>query len=203
MDNKSPEDYTLKPAGTVSSRHKTIVKLTLSALFAALTAAGTFISIPLPLSPVPIVLQNLFALLTGLVLGPLGGVTGVGLYLLAGAIGVPVFAGASGGFVHFLGPTGGFLFGYLLMATAAGFIVGTPQAARPCPLWRIIAATVAGILLQYIPGVIQLKLVIDDTWPGAVAKGFLPFIIGDGIKGIVAVLIASRLRRPVADHLDG
>ncbi|MDR1986841.1 MAG: biotin transporter BioY [Treponema sp.] len=201
MANKSQNDYALEPGN--AARRRTIVKVTLSALFGALTAAGTFISIPLPVSPVPIVLQNLFALLTGLVLGPLGGVTGVGLYLLAGAIGVPVFAGASGGFFHFLGPTGGFLFGYLLMAAAAGFIAGTPRADRPCPLWRIILAAGAGLLLQYIPGVIQLKLVIDDTWPGALAKGFLPFIIGDGIKGIAAVLIASRLRLPVADHLDG
>jgi biotin transport system substrate-specific component len=201
MDTNSSHDYA--PKGRIAVRHKTMVKLTLSALFGALTAAGTFISIPIPLSPVPIVLQNLFALLTGLVLGPLGGLTGVGLYLLAGAVGVPVFAGASGGFAHFLGPTGGFLLGYLFMAGVAGLIVGTPQADRPCPLWRIIAAALAGIILQYIPGVIQLKLVIDDTWLGAVTKGFLPFIIGDGIKGVVAVLIASRLRRLVADHLDG
>jgi biotin transport system substrate-specific component len=201
MHTKAPKDKVLDEQGS-ASRHKTSVTLTLSALFAALTAAGTFIAIPLPMSPVPLVLQNLFALLSGLVLGPLGGASAVGLYLLAGAIGVPVFAGASGGFVHFLSPTGGFLFGYLLMATAAGFIAGTPHAERSCPLWRMALAAAAGIILQYVPGVIQLKLVIDDSWPGALAKGFLPFIIGDGIKGVLAVLSACRLRRPVADHLD-
>ncbi|MDR1957077.1 MAG: biotin transporter BioY [Treponema sp.] len=182
---------------------RTIVRLSLSALFAALTAAGTFIAIPLPGSPVPIVLQNLFALLSGLVLGPLLGGAGVGLYLLAGAMGAPVFAGATGGFVHFLAPSGGYLWGYLLMAISAGFIAGVPKPDRPSPRWRIILATLVGILVVYVPGVIQLKWVLADTWSGAVVKGFFPFIIGDGIKAAVAILIASRLRGAVADHLDG
>jgi hypothetical protein len=81
------------------SKRKTTVMTTLTALFAALISAGAFIAIPLPVSPVPIAIQNLFAVLAGLVLGPVFGALSVGLYLLAGAIGAPVFAGATGGFV--------------------------------------------------------------------------------------------------------
>ena len=96
------------------SKRKTVTALTLTALFAALIAAGTFISIPLPFSPVPIVLQNLFTVLAGLILGPALGAAAVALYLAAGIIGAPVFAGATGGIVRLIGPTGGFLIGYFL-----------------------------------------------------------------------------------------
>jgi biotin transport system substrate-specific component len=183
------------------TKRKTITGITMTALFAALIAAGTFISIPLPFSPVPIVLQNLFALLAGLILGPALGSAAAGLYLLAGAVGAPVFAGASGGFVRFLGPTGGFLVGYFFAALTAGLIAGKPRPDAVAPLWRIILATLAGFLIVYVPGVIRLKFAIDKPWAAALAAGFTPFIIGDVIKGIAAVIIAPRLRRTAAEHL--
>jgi biotin transport system substrate-specific component len=185
----------------VFAKRKTITGITLTALFAALIAAGTFISIPLPFSPVPIVLQNLFALLAGLILGPGLGAAAAGLYLLAGAVGAPVFAGASGGFVRFLGPTGGFLAGYFLAALTAGLIAGKPRPEAPAPLWRVILAVLAGLLIVYAPGVIRLKFAIDKPWAAALAAGFTPFIIGDCIKGIAAVIIAPRLRRAAAEFL--
>jgi biotin transport system substrate-specific component len=188
---------------TQISQRRTIIRITLTALFAALIAAGTFIAIPIPGSPIPVVLQNMFALLSGLILGPLLGSAAVGLYLIAGAIGAPVFAGASGGFARFLSPTGGFLIGYLLMALVAGCIVGRSRSQYQAPLWRIVLGIIAGLLALYVPGVIQLKFAIDDTWQGAIAKGFLPFIVGDILKGILAGIITPRLRRVVADHLDG
>jgi biotin transport system substrate-specific component len=185
----------------IFARRKTITGITLTALFAALIAAGTFVSIPLPFSPVPMVLQNLFALLSGLILGPLLGSAAAGLYLLAGAIGAPVFAGASGGFVRFLGPTGGFLFGYFLAALTAGLIAGRPRPEVKTPLWRIILAVAAGFLIVYVPGVIRLKFALDKPWSAALAAGFTPFLIGDLAKGVVAVLIAPRLRRLAAEYL--
>jgi biotin transport system substrate-specific component len=186
----------------METKRKAVTGLTLTALFAALIAAGTFIVVPLPFSPVPVVLQNLFALLGGLILGPVLGGAAAALYLIAGAAGAPVFAGATGGFVHFFGPTGGFLFGYLLSAITAGIIAGPLKNGSKTPPWRIILAAAAGFLVIYIPGVIRLKYVIDKSWPAALAAGFLPFIIGDLIKGIAAVLIAPRLRRTAAAHLD-
>ena len=186
---------------SVSGRRKAITGITITALFAALTAAGTFISIPLPFSPVPIVLQNLFALLSGLVLGPFLGSCAVGLYLVAGAIGAPVFAGATGGFVRLIGPTGGFLFGYLLSALVAGLIAGKARPGITTPLWRIILAAVIGLLSVYVPGLLRLKAAMGGDWPAVLAAGFLPFLIGDGIKAVAAVLIAPRLRRIAADQL--
>ena len=94
--------------------------MVLASLMAALTAVGAYIHVPI--GPVPIVLSTLFVLLSGLLLGSRWGLASMGLYLLVGAIGIPVFAGGKGGFAHFFGPTGGYLFGYVLAAWITGFI---------------------------------------------------------------------------------
>jgi biotin transport system substrate-specific component len=191
----------MKDTVTVSPKRRVLTRLSLTALFAALIAAGTFISIPLPFSPVPLVLQNLFTLLAGLLLGPVLGGAAVGLYLLAGALGAPVFAGASGGFARLLGPTGGYLGGYLLGAVIAGLVAGRPRAGGG-PLWRIIAAVLAGTLAVYGPGLLRLKGALGAGWGETLAAGLVPFLLGDGIKGVIAVLIAPRLRRAAADYLE-
>jgi biotin transport system substrate-specific component len=186
----------------VGVRRRNLSRVTLTALFAALTAAGAFISIPLPFSPVPIVLQNLFALLSGLILGPVMGPLAVLLYLAAGALGAPVFAGGTGGFVRFLGPTGGFLIGYLLAALVGGLFTGMPRQDRGTALWRIVAGAVFGLLAVYLPGLLQLKLISGLAWPQVFAAGFLPFIPGDVVKCIAAAFITGRLRRLAAQQLD-
>ena len=186
---------------SVSAKRRNIVRLTLVALFAALIAAGTFVSITV-VSPVPIVLQNMFALLSGMLLGPVLGGAAVALFLIAGALGAPVFAGAAGGFAHFLSPSGGYLYGYLLSAIVAGLILGRLRPERKRPLGLVIAAAVAGLLVVYVPGLLWLKSKLNLSWVGAFAAGFVPFLIGDGIKGVVAVIIAPSLRSVVADQLD-
>jgi len=180
---------------------KYLVRISLIALFAALTAAGAFIAIPV--GPVPVVLQNLFAVLSGLILGPIMGSAAVGLYLLAGILGFPVFAGGTSGIARLAGPTGGYLLGYLFAAFIAGIISGKPKHSAVTPLPRIIAAVIAGFLIVYGPGVIWLKISRNLSWIRALFAGFIPFIIGDVLKGIAAVLIAPRLRRLSSDHLDG
>jgi biotin transport system substrate-specific component len=168
---------------------------TITALFAALIAGGTFISVPLPFSPVPIVLQNLFAVLAGLVLGPALGGAAAALYLSAGALGAPVFAGAVGGIVHFAGPTGGFLAGYFLAALVSGFIAGKGNSPG---LPRIILGAALGFLVIYLPGVLWLKHIVG-TWTKALIGGFLPFLPGDILKAAAAAALAPRLRRVIAD----
>ena len=192
----------MKKDKTRESR-RLLAKISLSALFAALIAAGAFLIIPV--GPVPIVLQNLFAVLAGLVLGPVLGAASVGLYLLAGIINLPVFAGGTGGITRFAGPTGGYLVGYLLSALVAGLIAGKPKAEpkqNKSSLYRIIAAVSAGFLIIYVPGVAWLKVSQNLEWTRALIVGFTPFIIGDILKGIAAVLIAPRLRRIAADRLN-
>jgi biotin transport system substrate-specific component len=187
-------------AETASNR-TVIASITVTALFAALIAGGTFVAVPLPFSPVPIVLQNLFVVLAGLTLGPVRGAGAAALYLLAGALGAPVFAGAAGGIAHFAGPTGGFLAGYFLAALTAGLIAGSPKPGA-LPPFRIILAAVPAFLVVYIPGVIRLKS-FTGSWTGALAAGILPFLPGDAVKAILAAAAAPRLRRAAANILYG
>ena len=181
---------------------KIILGVSFTALFAALISAGAFVSIPI--GPVPIVLQNLMALLAGLILGPFLGGAAVALFLLAGALNLPVFAGGTGGIARFLGPTGGYLAGYFIMAVAAGLIAGRPAPGRKRDSYpRMVIAVVAGFLIVYVPGVSWLKLTAGYGWAKAAGAGFVPFIIGDCVKAAAAICIAPRLRRAAADYLDG
>jgi biotin transport system substrate-specific component len=184
------------------NRHS-LVSVSLTALFAALTAGGTFISIPLPFTPVPVVLQNMFALLCGLVLGPVRGGAAVALYLAAGVLGLPIFAGASGGLVHLIGPSGGFLAGYFLSAILAGLVAGTPRSGIDTPIWRLALAGCLGMLIVYVPGILRLKEALRASWAGAFAAGFTPFIAGDAVKTVIAVAAARSLRKGAAKALDG
>jgi biotin transport system substrate-specific component len=194
------DKYTENTARPV--RRGMVFRVSLVALFAALTAAGAFISFPLPFSPVPVVLQNLLALLSGLVLGPVMGPLSVALYLTAGAIGAPVFAGGAGGFARFLGPTGGFLAGYVLAALVAGLFAGVPRVSARPRSWRIIAGAVMGMAAVYVPGLLQLQLITGRPFADTFMAGCLPFLPGDAVKCVFAVLAAGRLRRLVAAQLD-
>ena len=114
-----------------------------ASLMAAFIAAGAYMAIPV--GPVPIVLQNLFVMLTGLLLGPKWGLASVTVYLLAGVCGLPVFAGGTGGIGRIAGPTGGYLLGYL----PAVFIIGWISRAGGHRKVFDIAAMVIGTAVVY------------------------------------------------------
>jgi biotin transport system substrate-specific component len=166
--------------------------MVLAALFAALTAVGAQIQTPLPFSPVPIVLSNFFAILSGLVLGPRLGVTSQVVYLLLGAAGVPVFAGMHGGLQVLAGPTGGYLIGFVLAAAAAGALRGP----RPDTRRAFIAAAVAGAVI-YLPGIPYLAASTGMGIRRALLVGMLPFLPGDAAKVVIAGIIAPALQRAV------
>ncbi len=109
-----------------------------ASLFAALMAAGAYMAIPI--GPVPIVLQNMFVFLSGLLLGSRWGLASVAVYLLAGIVGLPVFAGGTGGIGRIFGPTGGFLLGYLPVV----FLVGRMAERLPRRMVWDVAAMTAG-----------------------------------------------------------
>lgn len=169
-------------------------KLVLASLFAALTAVGAFIAIPI--GPVPIVLQNLFVMLMGLLLGPRWGLAGVAAYLLAGALGLPVFAGGTGGIGRFAGPTGGYLVGYM----PAVLVIGGLSHWGPPRKILDAAAVVAGTLVLYLCGVSWLKVVTGMTWTKTLMVGMVPFLPGDAAKMVAAVFLAAALRRVIRPH---
>jgi biotin transport system substrate-specific component len=162
--------------------------MVLASLMAALTAVGAYIHVPI--GPVPIVLSTLFVLLSGLLLGSRWGFMSICLYLFVGAIGLPVFSGGRGGIAHFLGPTGGYLFGYLLAAWVAGFV---SERSRGLLLLEILGVTM-GSLIIYALGVPWLKMAAQMPWGKAFIVGMVPFLIGDAIKASVAVILARSVR---------
>jgi len=169
-------------------------RIVLASLMAALTAVGAYIYVPI--GPVPIVLSTLFAILSGLLLGSRWGLTSMALYLLVGAIGIPVFAGGKGGFAHFLGPTGGYLFGYLWASWITGFISERSRGRMTLD----ILAVVVGSLTIYAFGVPWLKMVTQLSWQKAWIAGALPFLIGDAMKASVVVILARSVR-PMLNRL--
>ena len=160
----------------------------LASLMAALTAVGAYIHIPI--GPVPIVLSTLFAILSGLLLGSRWGLASMGLYLLVGAIGIPVFAGGKGGFAHFFGPTGGYLFGFALASWLTGFI----SERYPGSLVLDVFAVIIGSLAIYGLGIPWLKIVTQMSWMKIFMVGVIPFLIGDALKATAAIALARAVR---------
>ncbi len=175
-------------------RSPTIHSITRVSMFAALIAAGSYISIPLPGSPVPVVLANLFVVLAGIVLGAKAGAASVIIYLALGAAGLPVFSAGAGGLVHFAGPTGGYLVGYLLAALCAGSVAQLLLPADAARSHRRTAGTalfgflsaLIGLAVIYVPGVIWMALLLELDAPSALTAGLIPFLPGDLAKAAAA-----------------
>lgn len=158
-------------------------------IFAALTALGAMVSLPLPFSTVPFTLQLLFVLLSGLVLGPIDGPLSQFVYLLMGAAGLPVFAQFSGGLGVILGKTGGYLIGFIF----ASFIVGL--LGKGSNFGKLYLASVLGIFVIYFFGALQLSLVMALGFKKALLVGVLPFIPFDLVKAVMAVVLAIKLKK--------
>ncbi|HEY7860887.1 MAG: biotin transporter BioY [Gemmatimonadales bacterium] len=162
--------------------------------FAATMAIAAQIAIPIPGTPVPFTLQPLAVVLAGLWLGPVAGATSMVLYLLAGAVGLPVFSpiGAPG-VLRLIGPTGG----YLLATPAAAAIAGLVARRFPAFAGRMLASFL-GIAMLYVGGVMQLEL-LTGSLSRAAALGSTPFILADLGKVVVAAIISpARANRPPA-----
>jgi len=157
------------------------------ALFTALIIIGGYISIPIPIGPVPIALADFFVMIAGLFLGFKYGLMSTALYLTLGALGLPVFTGGAAGLATFYGPTGGYLVGYLFLAASVGFIA---ENLKPT-IFTHLAALIVGSILLYLFGVSWLKFQMGTSWTIAIAAGFTPFIVGIVIKIAVAIALAQ------------
>ena len=155
------------------------VLVVLFSAFVALTA-----QVEIPLWPVPLTLQTLGVLFTGAVLGSRRGALALLLYLTEGTLGLPVFAGGASGVGYMLGPTGGYLVGFVVAAGVVGWL-----AQRGWDRWLVWAAVamVIGNVIIYVCGVAWLAVFLGDLW-GALVKGMLLFVVGDLIKIAVAAL---------------
>ncbi len=184
-----------------------INKLILCGVFAAVVAVCSWITIPLPFTQVPINLAILGVLLAGGLLGSKYGSLSLLIYILLGAVGLPVFAGFGAGLGVLVGPTGGFVAGYILCAAIAGIGTGSATGAAPAspvksgsgksfgfPAKRIFFMA-AGVLACYAFGTIWYVLLMKTSlWVGLVSCVF-PFIPLDAIKIAVAAFLVRRLER--------
>lgn len=172
----------------------TIREMSRSAIFAAITGILAFVIIPLPFSPVPVSGQTLGVMLAGVYLLPRNAVMSQVIYILLGLIGVPVFAGGSSGPGVLLGPTGGFIWGFLLSAYFISKF--TTQGSGKKFKRDLLVLITGGILMIYIPGVIQLILITQITPVQALTTAVLPFLPGDILKILAVILIKNRLSLP-------
>ncbi|SEG76187.1 biotin transport system substrate-specific component [Saccharopolyspora kobensis] len=168
-------------------------------VFAAFIAVlGIFPGFYLGGAAVPIVLQNMGPLLAGSILGARRGGASVLLFLALVAIGLPLLSGGRGGIAPFVGPSGGFVLGWVLSAVVVGLIV---QLAPKPTLLVLLAANLAGVAVDYLIGIPYWGLMIGDL--GAAAAQSLVFVPGDLVKLVAVSLVAVAVHRAVPSALTG
>jgi biotin transport system substrate-specific component len=202
----TPARAPLAPRGGRRSRWDA-TDLGLIAVFAALVAVSALVAaIPVGGLGVPITLQTLAVMLTGLALGPARAFAAVGLYLLLGFAGLPIFSGGRGGLGVLAGPSAGYIFGFLLAATAVGaltVVVLRRTAGRAGRLRTILlfcAAMVSSIVFVHGLGIAGMMVNAKLGFSAAFLAD-LPFYPGDVLKNILAVTVALALHKAFPDLL--
>lgn len=198
MEKSRDELQITKSAGAQTRKIKknsgdTIVELTLVALHTAVFCILAPHTLYLPFSPVGITLGSFLIYLTGLLLGPKLGCISICLYLCMGVVGLPVFSGYTAGAGVLLGPTGGFLLGYLLCVAIVGGV--SRKTGRKKGIIFFVIGMIAGTLILYITGALWFCFIYGDgaSFRDAVAACVLPFLPFD----IVKIVLAAVLYKPV------
>ena len=151
-----------------------------------LVAASAQVSVPM--YPVPMTLQTLAISLIGLTYGARLAAITLAVYLVQGALGLPVFAGGAATLPYMMGPTGGFLFGFVAMAFVAGLLAERGLARG------LVGTAFTGLLASivlYIPGVVWLDAATGLDFTGAIGAGMTPFLLGDAVKIAIAALAVT------------
>jgi len=173
----------------------------LCALFAALTAVCTFINIPLPFTPIPINLATLSVFLAGGLLGAKYGLISQIVYILIGCIGLPVFSNYQGGLGVLVGPTGGYLAGYVAAAFVVGMILKTVlknEGSTKIQIVKIALACMVGMVTYFTLGTIWFMILTKTGLIAALMTCVIPFLLGDAFKITAATLLIIKLRKNVS-----
>ena len=171
-------------AGVLSDhiRMRSLVAL-LPVLGALMVGVFAQVSVPLPFTPVPLTGQTLAVLLVSAALGPARGATSLLLYLLGGAAGLPIFAGGASGAAAVLGPTGGYLIGFVVAAWIVGGLAARGLDRR---VGTTLAIYAVGSAVIYLFGASWLALVLRIGPREAFDLGVAPFVVGDVLKALLA-----------------
>ena len=149
-----------------------------------LIALAAQFQILLPFSPVPVTAQTFVVLLLGALFGSRRGPATVVAYLTLGAVGVPVFAGGAAGFARFVGPTAGYLVGFVVAAFAVGSLSERGWDRRP---WTTAASMIIGNVIIYATGSLWLSRFVG--FEAVLVTGVLPFLLGDALKIALATIL--------------
>ncbi|MBC2582444.1 biotin transporter BioY [Clostridium sp. DJ247] len=169
-----------------------------SALFATLTAVLSYVTIPLPFSPIPITGQSLAVMLAGCVLTPIQAGLSMLTFLFMGAIGLPVFSGGRAGIGVIVGKSGGYLVGYLVGAVIISILTSKNKSGKI----MFAACLLGGIIVVHFLGVAWLSFVTGMGMWKTFMVGSVPFLPGDLIKSVAAVVIAIRLNKGLAKYVQ-
>ncbi len=173
-----------------SSVSKT-AEMTKIALLVAMNCVSAYIVIPLPFSLSPIALQTMFVNLVAFLLTPRQTFMTMLVYILIGLAGIPVFTGGTAGPAKLFGPTGGYIFGFMVAAVLIALLRGSEYSFKR---YSIIGVGV-GIPVIYLLGALQLKFVTGMDWQAAVVTGVLPFVPLDVVKCLAAAFLAGPIHR--------
>lgn len=164
---------------------KTIV---ITGMFAAVIAVLAQIAIPMP-SGVPITLQTFAVALTGAVLGAKLGTAAAGVYILLGAVGVPVFANFTGGLAIIAGKTGGFIWGFLFLALLCG--AGTSLKSKPLGA----AAGLVGLAVCHLLGILQFSFLTGMNFAQSALLVSVPYLLKDILSLVLAYVLGIQIRK--------
>ena len=178
-------------SGTVAVDNQKIrtKQMVLIALMTAVTCVLGPLSIPLPFSPVPISLTNFAIFLAIFVLGMKSGTISFIIYLLLGAVGVPVFSSFRGGFQVLAGPTGGYLIGFIFLALIMGFALDHFDRK----LVPTIIGMIIGMAVCYAFGTVWLAKLLSLSFKEGLMMGVIPYLAGDVAKIIIAAIVGPKL----------
>jgi biotin transport system substrate-specific component len=165
----------------------------------ALVAVCAQISIPLPFTPVPITGQTFAVVLVGAALGSVLGFASLLLYWLVGIAGAPVYADQTSGWETFVGPTGGYIVGFMLAAAVTGYLAERRWDRR---FPSSVAAMLTGNVLIYIPGLLWLAHYLGTGVEETLEAGLYPFVVGDLLKLYLAGALLPLAWRAV-DRMKG
>ena len=178
------------------SKTFSVQKMAIIALMTAVLCILAPISIPVFISPVPISLGVLAVYLTAYVLSPLDATISVIIFILLGTFGLPVFSGYSGGLSKLVGPTGGYIIGFLFTVYISSLFIHLKKGI----IFDVIGM-ITGLALCYILGTIWFSYQQGKGFIASLLLCVVPFLIGDAIKIIVAVILGTQINKRLA-HLD-
>ena len=172
-----------------TAKHMSTAQMTVTALMTAITCILAPMALPIPISPVPISLTNLVIFFMAYILGMKLSVASYVLYLLLGTVGLPVFSGFSGGVGKLLGPTGGYLIGFIFLAAIVGFFV----EKFPTKIYMHVIGMILGMAVCYAFGTAWLAGQLGMSFVAGLGVGVIPYLPGDTAKIIIAIIASAIL----------